>query len=300
MNIPEFPLLRHLDICDKQVFDDFQKEHRLGISEYTFANMYIWRKADKTQLTRINGNVCILAFAPDKEQYFMMPIGRKGLTATLEKCLTLSPKVIRLPEAMLKDIDTGRFCVTEDADNGDYIYLAKDLIELKGRKYDAKRNHLNHFLRNNSFVYERMTPSHTEECLCLNDLWCKEKKKESETFPNIECEGEVVKEALLNLARLDLTGGVIRVNGKIEAFAIGQQLTADTAVIHIEKADPAIRGMSQLINREFVKNEWADMTYINREQDMGHPGLRKAKLSYHPVRIEKKYSVYKADLTQQN
>jgi len=164
-------------------------------------------------------------------------------------------------------------------------------MELKGKKYDGKRNHLNNLLKTHSFKYEKMNSSHFKECILLNDKWCSEKKKESEEFPNIECEGMVVREAFDNFEFLELTGGVIKIDGKITAFSIGQMLNSDTAVIHIEKADPLVRGMSQLINREFVRNAWSDATYINREQDMGHVGLRKAKMSYHPVRMEKKYNI---------
>jgi hypothetical protein len=223
----------------------------------------------------------------------MLPFGNNKIEETLIKCLEASSKVVRLPLAFIERYvkNSKYFAVEEDPDQQDYVYLSKDLIDLKGKKYDGKRNHLNYFLRTYSFSYEKMSKKHFEQCMELNDVWCKEKKRESELFPNIECEAEVVKEALANFDFLELTGGVILVNGKIKAFAIGEKLTEDTAVVHIEKADPSIRGLSQLINREFVRNEWSNFKYINREQDMGHPGLRKAKMSYHPVKLEKKFNI---------
>jgi len=293
MNIPDFPLFKILDKEDKRTFEDLLSKRRLKISDYTFTNFYIWRIADRTQLTMINGNLCALVLAPDKKQYFMMPLGTNKIEETLETCLSFSPAVIRTDEEFISSFvkDPEKFAVEEDRSNFDYVYQTRDLIELKGRKYDAKRNHLNAFLRSNSFSYERMGKAHIKECLELNEKWCLEKKMESEAFPNIECEGMVVKEVLENLDDLEATGGIITTNGKISAFSVGEMLNDDTAVIHIEKADPAIRGMSQLINREFARNEWSGTTYINREQDMGHPGLRKAKSSYHPVRLERKFNI---------
>lgn len=293
MNIPDFPLFKVLDKEDKPIFEDFLSKRPLKISDYTFTNFYIWRMADKTQLTMINGNLCALVIAPDKQQYFMMPLGNNKMEETLEVCLSFKPAVIRTDEEFVSSFvkDTEKFAIEEDRGNFDYVYRTTDLAELKGRRYDGKRNHINSFLRSNSFSYEKMDKTHVKECLELNEKWCLEKKRESEAFPNIECEGMVVKEVLENLEDLDAIGGIIRVDGKISAFSVGEMLNNDTAVIHIEKADPTIRGMSQLINREFVCNEWSSTTYINREQDMGHPGLRKAKSGYHPVRLEKKFNI---------
>jgi len=92
---------------------------------------------------------------------------------------------------------------------------------------------------------------------------------------------------------LNLIGGAVEVQGRLEAFSIGGRLNADTAVIHIEIANPVYEGLAQFINREFVKNEWAAYEYINREQDMGVAGLRRAKMSYHPARLIRKYIVKK-------
>ena len=293
MNIPEYPKLKPLEFSDKAPLDGYFAKYPTSLSEYTFTNFFVWRKADRTELTLINGNLCFLVSAPDKKRYFMMPFGINKMEETLLKCLEISRKVVRLSLDFIdRHVKSGKYFKTEeDPDQQDYVYLAKDLIELKGKKYDGKRNHLNYFLKTNAYTYEKMSEKHFARCSDLNDVWRKEKKRESELFPNIEREADVVKEALANFKGLGLTGGALLVNGKIKAFSIGERLTNDTAVIHIEKADPSIRGLSQLINREFVRNEWSNFTYINREQDLGHPGLRKAKMSYHPIKLEKKFNI---------
>lgn len=293
MDIPVFPDSRPIMLEDKAAFDLALSVRPTPASEYTFSNFFIWRMLDRSEVTLINGNICCLAYAPDGQQYFMMPLGVNDLEDTIRICLSRTKAVIRTDEAFASRarMVIPELVISEDTDNADYLYLAKDLAELKGKRYDAKRNHINSFLKTNTFTYMKMAVEHVEECIKLNDKWCAEKTKESELFPNVECEGKVVREALENLGPLGLIGGVIIVNGSIKAFSLGEKPGTDTAVIHIEKADPEIRGMSQLINREFARNAWADTTYINREQDMGHPGLKKAKLSYHPCAFVKKYSL---------
>jgi hypothetical protein len=110
-------------------------------------------------------------------------------------------------------------------------------------------------------------------------------------FSGLLGEERAIYEALHNMDNLDFKGGVIHINGKVEAFALGEQLNPQTAVIHIEKANPAFDGLYQLINQEFCAHEWKDIPYINREQDLGEEGLRKAKLSYHPHHLVNKYIV---------
>lgn len=295
MNLPVFPDLKPIEFHHKYLFDEYLKKNLLNISEYTFTNIYIWRKIDETMITSINGNLCMLVTASDSKKYFMMPLGNLNIRDTLSKCLAYQNRIIRLTQEFvdLHAKDNPDFIIEEDRNSFDYIYLTKDLIELKGRKFDSKRNHINHFLKQNKYEYESMNKSHINECLTLNEEWYVQKLKKNQHSPIIEYEKEVVNEALNNFASLEVKGGIIKIGEKIEAFSIGEKLNGNTAVIYIEKANHSIRGLSQMINREFIANEWADTTFINREQDLGNPGLRKAKLSYQPIRLEKKYGLKK-------
>lgn len=295
MAIPSYPAFKPLERKDKELFESYYSKRSIAISDHTFSNYYIWRKLDMTQLTVINGFLCPMVIGPDKKPHFMMPLGEGNIREVVKTCLEHTGSVVRVDEAFKTALgENEEYRVVEDRDQFDYIYLSKDLAELKGRRYDGKRNHINAFLKANSFVYESMNAGHIDECISLNDLWCRNKNRESEAFPNLECEADAVKEALLNKDFLDLTGGVLIAEGRMIAFSLGQKLTENTAVIHIEKSDPSIRGAAQLMNREFVRNEWAGSAYINREQDMGHPGLRKAKASYHPAEIRRKYNIIKS------
>jgi hypothetical protein len=104
-------------------------------------------------------------------------------------------------------------------------------------------------------------------------------------------EWEAVKEALTHFQDLGLAGGVVCIGGRLEAFTVGEKLNADTAVIHLEKANPEIRGLYAAINQSSLEQDWQDTPWVNREQDLGEPGLRKAKLSYHPHHLEEKFTV---------
>jgi hypothetical protein len=175
-----------------------------------------------------------------------------------------------------------------DRNNCDYVYLSSDLINLRGKKYDGKRNRIRKFIRHHDYEYVKLRPEQLKNCSRLFEEWLKEK-----TFKDwVErAQRETLREALDNFEALGLAGGAILINDKIEAFSIGEELNSDTAVIHFEIVNPKYEGLSQLINQEFIKNEWADYKFINREQDLGLPGLRMAKLSYHPHHLVNKYHV---------
>lgn len=100
-----------------------------------------------------------------------------------------------------------------------------------------------------------------------------------------------IEEALKNFIALEMQGGVILIEGEVEAFTLGELLNKDTAVVHIEKANPEIRGLYALINQQFCEQAWGKVPFINREQDLGEPGLRTAKLSYNPIRLVEKYRI---------
>ncbi|MDO5111495.1 MAG: phosphatidylglycerol lysyltransferase domain-containing protein [Clostridia bacterium] len=174
------------------------------------------------------------------------------------------------------------YTLTADRNNADYVYSAQSLITLKGKAYHGKRNHINRFLESYTFAYEPLTPDMMDACMTVYDEWMAEKAEE------FAAERRATVHALSHMDELGLKGGVIRVDGALTAFTIGERLRPDMALIHIEKAVD-IPGMFPLINREFLAHEFADVQYVNREEDMGLPGLRRAKESYAPVRMINKY-----------
>ncbi|MDR1440356.1 MAG: phosphatidylglycerol lysyltransferase domain-containing protein [Clostridiales bacterium] len=230
-------------------------------------------------------------------------IGAAGFEDAVRKCVEFfrwkgwAPRFRCVPAGAAQAVESamvGCGCKPrreEDRDFFDYVYLASDLIGLRGKKFDGKRNHINKFRKMYDYEYEKLAPSHIDECLrimydrCVeNDCGCLRGKFYS-------CDRKPSMELLSNYGSLGCTGAVIKVNGRCEAFTVGEALNADTAVIYIEKANASIQGLYSFINQQFCEREWSGMTYINREEDEGVEGLRKAKLSYHPVRLVEKYTI---------
>jgi hypothetical protein len=194
--------------------------------------------------------------------------------------------------ALLDKLKPGDFDFKAERGNFDYVYNAQDLIYLRGRKYHGKKNHANSFRRvYSSYNYFPLTTELVDQCLSTSDEWYRKKVENGDTDPSLADEHQAIVDALSNFVYLGLAGGVITVNDKVEAFAFGEQTNEDMAVIHVEKANPDIKGLYAVINQDFCANSWSHVRYINREEDMGIEGLRQAKLSYHPVKFVKKYTV---------
>ena len=192
---------------------------------------------------------------------------------------------------VLENFKAAKFTVTADRDNYDYVYLADKLISLSGRKLHSKKNHLNAFKKlYPAAEYLPITAEIIPECLEQLDRWYEIRIADEPDDPFIGYERAAIREIFADFDYFKLKGGAIRLNDKIIAFTYGEQLNDDTAVVHVEKADPDIRGAYPAINQGYVANTWCGMTYINREEDMGHEGLRKAKESYKPEKMIEKFN----------
>jgi hypothetical protein len=202
----------------------------------------------------------------------------------------VNPQIVRADQRLASDIkDASTLLIEPTRDHFDYVYRTEDLIKLAGRKYHSKKNHLNRFIRDQSFSYDSLKQDHLEACSKLVETWCQWHRCEEDM--NLLNEWEAVRQALNHFDNLKIEGGVILIEDKVEAFTLGELLNDQMAVIHVEKANPQIPGLYAAINQQFCERSWQKATYINREQDLGEPGLRKAKLSYHPERLVEKFRV---------
>ena len=194
----------------------------------------------------------------------------------------------------MKENYPGDFEYIEERDYFDYVYDGDSLRTLGGRKNQKKRNHLNYFLKEyeNRFEYKKLeNDTQFEECIELLNVWSE--NKEDEDNDDFKNEFIAIQSLFNNYEQLKdkLKIGAIYIDGKLEAFSIGEMLNDNMAVIHIEKANPIIRGLYPYINQQFLVNEFNEVEFINREEDLGIEGLRKAKLSYHPCKFVEKYTV---------
>ena len=183
----------------------------------------------------------------------------------------------------------GKFQIEYDRDIADYVYEAEKLATLAGKKLHSKRNHVNRFQENNpEWVYESITPENVEDCFQMALKWREEMQCEIDVEKRDEmC---VTLNALRLMEELNLKGGLLRARpqGEVIAFTVGEPLSEDTFVVHIEKAYASIQGAYPMINQQFVLHEAQDFKYVNREEDTGAEGLRKAKLSYRPAFLVEK------------
>lgn len=177
-------------------------------------------------------------------------------------------------------------------DEADYLYRTEDLIRLAGRRYHTKKNHLNSFRRNFPEArYVPLTPDIVPECKLNLNAWYKSLLSETPDDPYLPTERAAIIEILNHFQDFGLKGGAISLGRRIVAFTFGEMLNRDTVVIHVEKSAPDIGGAYAAINQAFLEHEWADTVYVNRQEDMGLEGLRKAKESYRPIRMIEKFTV---------
>lgn len=288
MSHPVYPEFKPVGIEDQALLRGYLDREPSGVCEMNFANIFIWKDSEHPRYTILDGSLCLLVEPDFEPPYFLPPVGGDRVPETIAACLRHAPRLSRVPEDIVRRFGAG-FRAEEDPDNFDYIYRVEDMVELKGKKYDGKRNRIRKFESTFSHEYAALARGDVAGCVRLLEHWFEEKRNGD---PYMKAEKVAIVQALASFELLGLKGGVVKVDGRIEAFTFGMRLTADTVVIPIEIANPAFAGLAQWINREFVRREWSALKFINREQDMGVEGLRKAKLSYQPERLLKKYNLF--------
>ena len=299
MNIIEF---KPIEKSDKPIFDKFYSARYYENAHFNFTNLYMWREPFDIQWT-LDDDVIYMISEWHGKVAALQPIGAEdkmqdAIAKIIEwfKSRDKDKKVVigGIEKSFTKELENfsgAKFDIKPNRENFDYVYLADDLINLAGRKYHSKKNHLNSFQKNYPManylpITKDIIPKCREE---LND-WYENKSPELPDDPFLALERAAINEVLDNFCDFNLKGGAIELDGRIIAFTFGEQLNSDTAVIHVEKADPDIRGAYPAINQGFVAHEWSNMTYINREEDMGLEGLRKAKESYKPIKMIEKFN----------
>lgn len=285
---------KKLDIDSMAVFDKYLK-NKYENSETSFPNLYIWNDFYNTMYAEEEGFLVVLNTSQNGKIHCYMPYGEGDmpvLLARLKEYVNSKGQPLRITNAcpevagLIKALYPEAL-VRENVDFNDYVYLTESLINLSGKALHAKKNHLNKFKSSYEYTYRTLTKDDFEECISLAS--CLILKSRMEDSFSYHAEIGSIEKAFGHFDELGLCGGVIVIDGKIRAFTVGEALTEECALIHIEKADTSYNGIYAAINNEFVKNRWADFKYINREEDMGICGLRKAKLSYKPHHMVRKY-----------
>lgn len=290
---------KEIQLQDKIWMQPLYRDANLRGCHHNFSNIFIWSKVNKKGVARVNDYIVVKIAGDSQKPYYFYPAGLGDIKPVIEQMKKdardsghdfildgLSPENM----AELDQLFPRSFKYKKIRDNFDYVYLLDKMISLSGKKLSAKRNHINSFKKNHQWTFEPIRADNLDECWQMSKQWCIENDcDDNDTLKKEAC---AVRVSFENFFALELEGGLIRCDGKVIAYTMGEILNSDTYVIHIEKAFGQIRGAYPMINREFAERikEWhPQLIYVNREEDVGDPGLRKAKKSYYPERMEKKY-----------
>lgn len=269
--------------------------------EMSPANIILWARYYRTQIAFWNGEIVFRSeWDNGKVSYSCNILNSKKPRELFDRLIAFAKEeghtfcmhcMVAQEMDMIDSWYPGCYQICYNRDISDYIYLREKLASLSGKKLHGKRNHIHRFEEQNpDWSYETITEENAAECERMAMQWCMKNcmgEMENIEYEKID-ESKLVVYALRNREIFGMTGGALRMAGNIVAITLGEPLTDDTFVVHFEKAFSEIQGAYPMINREFVRNELSDYVYVNREEDMGLPGLRKAKLSYRPdILLEK-------------
>ena len=292
-------IFRKATLEDRELLSSYFEKYISRSCERTFANVYLWSSRYPVTFAEIEQTLVFKNENAGKIA-FSFPAGEDQNVKKALEVMKAYSKERNCPFAMymvtpekFEKLETwfpGQFEIAYDRDLADYVYESEKLITLAGKKLHAKRNHINKFKATyeNRWSYESLTKQGAEDCFQMALKWRKESGCESNDDKCSEvC---VTLNALAHFEELGLQGGLIRIDNEVVAFALGEPICEDTFVVHIEKAFADIQGAYPMINQQFAEHECSNYQYINREEDTGAEGLRKAKLSYRPVfLVEKGY-----------
>ena len=252
---------------------------------YTFANLVGWQFWYYTEVCVLE-NAVVLRYTFDGQRAYMVCTAEELSLELIEALLNDSNgdlTLIGLEDSQIAQLSTANCQLLTSVEpvrnQYDYIYRRTDLAELHGSHLNAKRNHIHRFRAEHpDFEYRPLTPELFDECRRLTEIW-QEEKDASDT---IDAEKQVMETIFSNWDALGMIGGSIFVDGRMVAFTYGAAVTTDTFDVCVEKADRHVEGAFAIINQQFAEHLPEQYIYLNREEDMGIPGLRQAKLSYHP------------------
>ncbi len=286
-----------LDMRD--IFHKYARAFDYENMEICFSNLFIWQKTWNIRYFEAYDSM-LFCMCYGKTKAFMLPPLVRDKSVSIKPAMDACRKfmmgemgyfLMRSVNDIIKDKIVsecpGEYKFAEDRRIAEYVYKIQELIDLKGAGFHAKRNYVNRFIKKYDYEYDNCYEKYFDECMEVFHAWT---KRRGGSAWEIAAEEASIGRAFKYGRELGIKGCVIKTGGKVRAFSMGEALNSRMALIHIEKADESYEGIYQFINREFLMREWKDYEYINRQEDMGIEGLRKAKLSYHPAYLINKYN----------
>jgi hypothetical protein len=292
--IPEYPAFRKITLEDSISVKEMLARYPTEVSERTFGSVFVWRTyEDRSSLSQLDGHLLVSWRRERYGSIMLEPVGPRPASVILRLSTSDAIKthpfngVFGIVEPLATDLKAEGFAMKSLRDEWDYVYRTEDLVKLEGPKYHTQRKEMKKATSEYELVFEPMTEEYQQACLELEETWCDLKHCTLDKFS--AAEDIAMKDAIANLDRIGFIGGVVLLKGKVQALTIGERLNASTAVVHFEKANPSIRGLYQVINQQFCEASLNGFEFVNREQDVGEPGLRRAKEGYRPHHFVEKH-----------
>ncbi len=282
-----------IEIKDKSQADAILKEVESYFCAHCFVDLFIWKGVYETEVCFRDGFLFIKQIQDD-ETIYTVPLGKGDLKGAIELVRQDAAergvpfRLSAINESQKNEIESimpDYFNFSEQRDSEDYIYTAESLKTLAGKKLHSKRNFVNRFkeIFDGRWIYEEISRDNIHDVFEYHLSWCAQNSENgSNEFFGETC---AISAALNNFEVLGLKGGLIRIDGKVMAFTLGSKALENLFIVHIEKANYEIPGAYQIINNQFALHNFGDVEFVNREEDLGKEGLRKAKLSYNPVML---------------
>ena len=293
-------IFKKLCIDDKSIIDKYIYPYKFLSCEYSFTSLYIWKDACDIQYAIYKQALILKKRDFEGNYHFMQPLGysKEDLGDIIEKLKEYREEnhmkylFKDLEESFIEEFNVllnekNDFYIEEDRDNFDYLYEAKKLMTFSGKKLHSKKNHYNAFVKN--YNYEVMEINDEKVIKDVMDVAQRWYEETDEKDIKLYYELLAIKDIINNMNLLKLNGIAVYVDGKVVAFSIGESLSEELAVIHIEKGDKNINGIYSFIAKTLIDKCFNNSEIINREQDLGIDGLRKSKMSYYPLKLEKKF-----------
>lgn len=287
---------RSPQLSDEMWIKDKISQMKFPTCEYSFGNILSYTSIMDIKVAESYGCLVTRCIFRDGFVEYCFPAGNGDVVSALSEIISDGIKngvpfgIFGMNEddaEILSKHYRSCFDIHYERDMCDYIYLSEDLKNLKGKKYQPKRNHISYFEKNYNWVYEKISVENIPECIEMAERWLELSRHEDKE--SLRQELEIIRRTFDYYGQLRYKGGLLRVDGKVIAFTMGESLSEDIFCVHFEKAYTDIRGAYPMINRQFVINELSSYKYINREDDTGSENLRKAKLSYYPAILADKY-----------
>lgn len=287
------------ELEDREWIMDLSARSNLHSADFSYGTIFCWSDHINPMVARV-GDRLLVRFNIGESVMYSYPVGSGDIRPAVEvmmedaKTLGVEFKMRGITRDVVEEIENlfpNKPRLKFNEDFSDYVYMAESLATLAGRKLHSKKNHVNRFMADNNWSFEPITAGNIEKCREMAADWFVDAEEERDT--GFLGEIRALRKTFDNYFGLGFDGGVIRADNEIAAFTIGEMISKDTMVTHYEKASPHVNGAYSIINQQFaahMMSKYPDLTYINREEDMGLEGLRQAKQSYHPAFMVDKFT----------